>query len=98
MATNKQVSTKRSSAPSRSPSRAATPKPAQASDSTITLPIVHAKVTPEHLAYFVGLGVFSALDVIEWPMAVFLAVGQIVAQRAHRRIVREIVGGVRAAA
>jgi hypothetical protein len=62
--------------------------------STVTLPLVHAEVTPEHLAYFGALGVLAALELIEWPMAAVLVAGNVIATRAHRQVVREIAAGV----
>ncbi|MHC3370249.1 hypothetical protein AAI421_25755 [Rhodococcus aetherivorans] len=32
---------------------------------------------PEQLAYFAGLGLLVALDLIEWPVAVAIGVGQV---------------------
>ncbi len=61
---------------------------------TLTLPIVHTKMSPEHLAYFGALGVLAALEVIEWPMVAVIVGGQVIATRAHRRIVREMAAGV----
>ena len=62
--------------------------------STVTLPMVHVKVSPEHLAYFAALGVLTALEVIEWPLTAVMIGGQILTTRAHRRIVREFAAGV----
>jgi hypothetical protein len=58
-----------------------------------TLPIVHTDVTVEHAAYFGALGVLAALEVIEWPLATVLIVGHVIADRAHRRVFREIASG-----
>ena len=66
----------------------------QSQVTTVTLPLVHAKVAPEQLAYFGALGVLAALELIEWPLAAVLVAGHVVATRAHRRIVREMVAGV----
>jgi hypothetical protein len=60
----------------------------------VTLPVVHVQVYPEHLAYFAALGVLTALEVIEWPLTAVMIGGQILATRAHRRIVREFAAGV----
>jgi hypothetical protein len=60
----------------------------------VTLPMVHFRVSPEHLAYFAALGVLTALEVIEWPLTAVMIGGQILATHAHRRIVRELASGV----
>lgn len=39
--------------------------------------------TPRKAAYYVGLGTLAAVEVIEWPIAVALAAGSYVAQRAR---------------
>lgn len=78
--------------------RAASPRRSSAAPedqvSTITLPLVHAAVLPEQLAYFGALGVLAALELIEWPLAAVLVTGHVIASRAHRRILREIAAGV----
>ena len=65
-----------------------------AQSSMVTLPGVHVKVSPEHLTYFAALGVLTALEVIEWPLTAVMIGGQVLATRAHRRIVRELASGV----
>jgi hypothetical protein len=62
--------------------------------STVTLPLIHAKVMPEHLAYFGALGVLGALELIEWPLVAVLVAGNVIATRAHRQVVRELAAGV----
>jgi hypothetical protein len=82
MPTNAQATASRSSS-----------KPQQPAG-TVTLPLVNARVTPEHLAYFGALGVLAALELIEWPMVAVLVAGNVIATRAHRQVVREIAAGV----
>ena len=65
-----------------------------ATSGDITLPLIHIKLSPEHLAYFAALGVLTALEVIEWPLTAVMIGGQILATHAHRRIVRELASGV----
>lgn len=69
-------------------------EPPDSGTGIITLPIIHEKVTPEHLAYFASLGVLAALEIIDWPIAIVMVAGQILAAHAHRRIVRELATGV----
>ena len=61
---------------------------------TVTLPLVHVQVAPEHVAYFAALGVLTALEIIEWPLTVVMIGGQLLATHAHGRIVREVAAGV----
>lgn len=60
----------------------------------VTLPMIHLRLAPEHVAYFAALGVLTALEIIEWPLTAVMIGGQIVATHAHRRIVRELASGV----
>ena len=58
-----------------------------AQSTTVTLPLVHAKVSPEHLAYFAALGVLTAMEIIEWPLAAVMIGGQILAARDRKSVV-----------
>ena len=60
----------------------------------VTLPMIHVRVSPEHLAYFAALGVLPALEVIECPLTAVMVGGQLLATHAHRRIVRELASGI----
>ncbi|MFG2131770.1 hypothetical protein ACGFNV_28670 [Streptomyces sp. NPDC048751] len=44
---------------------------------------------PDHLAFLAGLGVLAALEVVEWPVALLLAVGHQLAHNHHSRVLRE---------
>ena len=66
----------------------------QAQSSMVKLPLVHARVSPEHLTYYAAIGVLTALEVIEWPLAAVMIGGQILAARAHNRMVREFATGL----
>jgi uncharacterized membrane protein YjdF len=70
------------------------PSAESAQSATVTLPLVHARVYPEHLAYFAAIGVLAAIEVIEWPLAAVMIGGQIIAARAHNRLFREVAAGV----
>jgi hypothetical protein len=39
---------------------------------------------PEQIGYFMGLGLLVALEVIDWPIAVVVAVGHTIAYRSQR--------------
>lgn len=101
MASRTQADAKRSPSSNRDQRRPRTqadakraPTKPSAQVSTITLPLVHTRAVPEHLAYYGALGVLAALELVEWPLAAVLVVGHVLADRAHRRIVREIATGV----
>ncbi|MBV9514018.1 MAG: hypothetical protein JO280_08285 [Mycobacteriaceae bacterium] len=45
---------------------------------------------PEHLAYYGGLGVLAALQLLEWPLALVLGVGHALAENHHSRVAQEL--------
>lgn len=50
---------------------------------TVTLP------PAENLAFLGGIALLTALEVIEWPVAVALAAGHALAARSHNKIVED---------
>jgi hypothetical protein len=58
----------------------------------VTLPLV-GRVTiprPEQLAYFGGLAALAALEIIEWPVALIIASGHVLADQHHNRLAEEL--------
>ena len=45
---------------------------------------------PEQLAYFGGLAALAALDLIEWPVALVIAAGHLLASNHRNRILEEL--------
>jgi hypothetical protein len=45
---------------------------------------------PEELAYCAGLAVLAALDIIEWPVAMVIAAGHILASNSQDRFAQEL--------
>ena len=43
---------------------------------------------PDKLAYYAGLGVLAALQVIEWPLALVITAGHVLADQHMSRLVR----------
>ena len=41
--------------------------------------------SPEHLAYFAGLGVLAVFGLLEWPVALAIGTGTLVAERMARK-------------
>ena len=50
----------------------------------------------EHLAWFAGLTLMAPFDVIEWPVALVIAVGHEIARRARNKAIRELAEGIEA--
>ncbi|HTM84749.1 MAG TPA: hypothetical protein VL179_07575 [Mycobacterium sp.] len=58
----------------------------------LNLPVV-GEVTippPEQLAYYGGLAVLTAFDLIEWPVALVIAAGHVMANNQRSRIIEEL--------
>ncbi len=45
---------------------------------------------PEQLAYFGGLAALAALELIDWPVAVVIAAGHLLASNHHNKILEEL--------
>jgi hypothetical protein len=45
---------------------------------------------PEQLAFYGALGALAAIEMIEWPVALTLAVGHALLQNEHSRVAHEI--------
>jgi hypothetical protein len=50
---------------------------------TVTLPPAH------HLGWYAGVAVLAAVECIEWPVAVILAVGKALADNQHSKVLVE---------
>ena len=50
----------------------------------------------EHLAWYAGLTLMALFEVIEWPVALVIAVGHELARRARNRAIRELAEGIEA--
>lgn len=59
---------------------------------TVSLPVVGAVGLPhpQQLAYLAGIGVLAALEIIEWPAALALAVGHALVTQQHSRALEEL--------
>jgi hypothetical protein len=45
---------------------------------------------PEQLAYYGGLAALAAFELIDWPVAVVIAAGHILAANHHNRLLEEL--------
>jgi hypothetical protein len=58
----------------------------------VNLPVV-GKVEiprPDQLAYFGGLAALAALELIDWPVAVVIAAGHLLASNHHNKLLEEL--------
>ena len=51
---------------------------------------------PEHVAWYAGLVVMALFEVIEWPVAIVIAVGHEIAHRSRSKALRELAQGIEA--
>ena len=58
----------------------------------VNLPVVgQVEVPPpEQLAYYGGLAALAAFEIIEWPVALVIAAGHLLASNHHNRILEEL--------
>jgi hypothetical protein len=58
----------------------------------VRLPIVGEVTLPpaDKLAYYAGIGLLAALDLIEWPIALVIVTGHVLAAQHLHRVVRGI--------
>jgi hypothetical protein len=45
---------------------------------------------PQQLAYFGALGLLAVTEIIEWPIALVLAAGHVLAENQHNRVAQEL--------
>jgi predicted membrane protein len=50
----------------------------------------------ERLAWYAGLTLMALFEVIEWPIAVVIAVGHEISHRARSRAIRQLAEGIEA--
>lgn len=55
---------------------------------------------PHHprIAWYAGLAVMAAIEVIEWPLAILMMLGHEISHRAHNEALRDFAEGVEAGA
>ncbi len=59
---------------------------------SVTLDVFGTRIEllpPEQLAFLAGVGVLAACEILEWPVAMVLAVGHQLAHSHHGRMLRE---------
>ncbi len=56
------------------------------------------RAAERRLAWYLGLGLMAVFDVIEWPLAIVIAVGHEIAHRARTEALRELAEGIEAGA
>ncbi len=59
---------------------------------TVELPVLGSVTLPppDRLLFYAGLGVLAVLEVVEWPIALVVGVGHLLADQRHWRTGREV--------
>ncbi len=66
------------------------------STSGLEVPVIDVRVSRpsrQSLAWLAGLGAMAAIEVIEWPLALIVAAGHVIATQSESPAVREAVEG-----
>ncbi|MDP9116369.1 MAG: hypothetical protein M3O28_03720 [Actinomycetota bacterium] len=76
--------------------RAAAAQVDEAQHLAIDLPILGTVrlPRPEHLAYYGAVGALVALELIDWPIALLVAVGHGLAQQQHSQAIQQLGEGL----
>jgi hypothetical protein len=79
-------------APGQIPGRAAARRVQRAEHLVVDLPVLGQVQLPrpEQLAYYAGIGLLLALEVLDWPAAVAIAAGHALATQHHNRAIEEL--------
>jgi hypothetical protein len=59
---------------------------------TVSLPVV-GRVTvpqPEQLAFYGGLAALAALQIVDWPVALAITAGHVLASQHHNRVLEQL--------
>lgn len=72
--------------------RDAVEKIREAETFTVDLPVVGQVEIPrpEQLAYYGGLAALAALELIDWPVALVIAAGHLLASNHHNKLLEEL--------
>ncbi|MCO5994281.1 hypothetical protein [Actinoallomurus rhizosphaericola] len=60
--------------------------------SRVELPVLGQVMLPrpEKLVYYAGLGVLTALELVEWPVALAIGAGHLLADQQHSRVLHAL--------
>ncbi|MDT5065562.1 MAG: hypothetical protein QOK02_1717 [Mycobacterium sp.] len=72
--------------------RGAVDRVREAETFAVQLPVIgRVKIPrPDQLAYFGGLAVLAAIEIIDWPVALIIATGHVLADNNHNKIAEEL--------
>jgi hypothetical protein len=67
----------------------------------VTLPLIGLRIDlprPERLAWYAGLGLMAAFELIDWELALIIGVGHLIADSVHNKTIAELARGAESGA
>jgi hypothetical protein len=67
----------------------------------VTLPVIGLRLAlpkPERLAWYAGLGLMAAFELVDWELALIIGVGHLIADNVHNQTIAELASGAQSGA
>lgn len=67
----------------------------------VTLPLIGLRIDlprPERLAWYAGLGLMAAFELVDWELALIIAVGHLITDNTHSKTIAELASGAESGA
>jgi hypothetical protein len=67
----------------------------------VTLPLIGLRIDlprPERLAWYAGLGLMAAFEIVDWELALIIGLGHLIADSAHNKTIAELASGAESGA
>ena len=67
----------------------------------VTLPLIGLRVEvprPERLAWYAGLGLMAAFEIVDWELALVIGLGHLITDNVHNQTIAELASGAEARA
>jgi len=67
----------------------------------VTLPVIGLRLglpKPERLAWYAGVGLMTAFELVDWEVALIICVGHLIADNVHNKTVTELARGAESGA
>jgi hypothetical protein len=63
---------------------------------SVTLPVIGLRLglpKPQQLAWYAGLGLMAAFELVDWELALIISVGHLIADNVHNQTIAELASG-----
>jgi len=67
----------------------------------VTLPVIGLRLSlpkPERLAWYAGVGIMAAFELVDWEVALIICAGHWIADNVHNKTVAELASGAESGA